>query len=328
MGVDWWLHDAVVDPTAAACQRLNLLTAELRADVTRVMAGVTRTPDSVRAVRGLMARARAVDDEITAWMRSLPDAWRAKTLCWQTHSEALPSAATTGTGGGDYAKAEVFPGRVDVYADCWTAAVWNMVRTARLVLMSVTLRCVAWVRSPVDYRTTPEYATAARTCVDTISDILASVPYHLGWHTRRRELFAGREPLSTFACGDEDGIKGLSGYFLTWPLACVMSQDFATDSRMSSIFELLVDRSAFGVVPGEANARFCPERAYIKGRLKYIGDELGVKYAHILSQVSPSFHPCSTSVSLTALAARSPPPLNAYPPRRARGQPLPHGTQL
>jgi len=28
-----------------------------------------------------------------------------------------------------------------------------------------------------------------------------------------------------------------------------------------------------------------PERDYIRGRLKHIGDRLGIKYAHILSQV-------------------------------------------
>ena len=34
------------------------------------------------------------------------------------------------------------------------------------------------------------------------------------------------------------------------------------------------------------------ERAYMKGRLKYIGDELGIKYAHILSQVRKT-HLCT-----------------------------------
>lgn len=225
MGVQWWLQDAVVDSTAAACQRLNLLTAELRAEVTRVMEGVVRTPDNVKRLQNLMSRAQAVDDEITAWMRSVPEPWQFRTLCWQTHNDVLPR------GSSDYSKAEVFPGRVDVYNDFWVAAVWNMARTTRLILMSVKVRCIAFVRSPMDYRTTPEYATAARSCVDTISDILASVPYHLGWHTKRKELFADQERVSSFPCGEEVGVKGLSGYFLTWPLACCMSQDYVTDTR-------------------------------------------------------------------------------------------------
>ncbi|KAL2024808.1 hypothetical protein VTK56DRAFT_5629 [Thermocarpiscus australiensis] len=253
MGVDWWIHDAVLDTTAATCQRLNLLTAELRAEATRIMTSAARTPETIKLVQDLMRRAQAVDREITAWMRSVPNGWQFKTLCWQDRHAALP-----GGSGSDYSQAEVFPGRVDVYNDFWIAAVWNMARTARLILMSITVRCAAWACSPVDYRTTPEYATAARCCVDMIADILASAPYHLGWHTKRTDLFSSQEEESSgFACGEDDAVKGLAAFFLTWPLACVMTQDYATDAQ----------------------------RAYVKGRLKYIGDELGIKYAHILSQL-------------------------------------------
>lgn len=213
------MHDAVIDPSAAETQRINLLTSELRAEVTRVMASVVRTPESVKVVQDLMCRAQALDRQVSVWMRSVPEAWRPRTVCWQLHN----------LGGSDHSRAEVFPGRVDVYTDLYIASVWNMMRTTRLVLMSIAVRCAAWVCSPVDYRTTPEYATAARSCVDTITDILASVPYHLGWHVKR-------EGSSGFACGEDSGMKGLAGYFLSWPLACVMSQDYATDARTSPFF--------------------------------------------------------------------------------------------
>lgn len=68
-----------------------------------------------------------------------------------------------------------------------------------------------------------------------------------------------------------------------------------------------------------------PERAYIKGRLKYIGDGLGIKYSHILSQVSQQHHHCVspvhtvTDLSLTAQAAPRPPAVHAHPVRRADG---------
>lgn len=232
MGVDWWLEDAVVDPTAAECQRLNLATGELRAEVNRVMARVARTPENVELVQGLMRRAQALDGEVAEWMRSVPAAWRFRTIGWQSDDQ----------GGVDYSKAEVFPGRVDGYGDFWIASLWNLARTTRLILMSLTVRCAAWVCSPLDYRTTPEYATAARTCRDTISDILASVPYHLGWHGRAEARVSGLEGPSDFACGDGQGMKGLAGYFLTWPLACVMTQDHATDARMSRPVPLRLQR--------------------------------------------------------------------------------------
>ncbi|KAK4124186.1 hypothetical protein N657DRAFT_644387 [Parathielavia appendiculata] len=253
MGADWWIQDAVVEPTATECQRLSLKAGELRADVTRVLGSAARTPENIELVQSLMRRAQALDKEVTVWMCSVPEAWRYRTLCWQSHNLAVPGDSSSSS---DYSKAEVFPGRVDVYNDFWVAAVWNSARTARLILMSIAVRCAAWVCSPVDYRTTPEYATAARLCVDTIADILASVPYHLGWHTKRRDFFRNEDG-TAFACGEEDGMKGLAGYFLTWPLACVMTQDYSTDAQ----------------------------RAYVRGRLHHIGDELGIKYAHIIAQL-------------------------------------------
>lgn len=269
MGAEWWLHDAVTDVSAAECQRINLKTSELRAEVNRIMTCVSRTPENIELMLALMRRAQQLDQEAAAWGKSLPDHWHYRTLCWEDN---VP--------GGDYARAEVFPGRVDVYADFWIASVWNMTRTARLILASVAVRCAAWACSPVDYRTTPEYATAARTGGDMITDIIASVPYHLGWHAKRKHLFDNKA-LSGFACGEEDGIKGLAGYFLTWPLACVMNQDYVSDAQ----------------------------RQWIVGRLRYIGDELGIRYAHILSQVSsirPSVAKDSTLTLYTQLQIRIP----------------------
>jgi len=223
-------------------------------------------------------------------MAALPENWLYKPLCWQ---DQLPDDG--------YADAEAFPGRVDVYPDFWIASVWNLARTARLILMSLTVRCAAWAVSPVDYRTTPEYATAARTACDTISDILASVPYHLGWHTKRGELFRGGEPVG-FACGDDHSMKGLAGYFLTWPLGCVMIQDYLTDAQ----------------------------RRWVMGRLKYIADDLGVKYAHILTQVGclAPFWGSSVVADLWAETASSARPLDADPARRHDGATVRHVPQL
>lgn len=245
MGVEWWINDAVKDEAATACQRINLKTSELRAEITRVMSTVARTPESIDLMFAMMRRAQSLDQEIVNWMKSTPASWQPKTTCWE---DKVPD--------GDYSKAHVFPGRVDVYSDFWIASMWNMARTTRLILASVTVRCAAWICSPVDYRTTPEFATASRTAVEVITDILASVPYHLGWQSKRKDHFDDNP--SGFACGDDNALKGLAGYFVTWSLSCVMSQDYATDAQ----------------------------RTYCRGRLRFIGGELGVRYAVILSQVS------------------------------------------
>ncbi|ORY60890.1 uncharacterized protein BCR38DRAFT_48670 [Pseudomassariella vexata] len=246
MGAEWWIDDAVKDETAAGCQRVLVKTAELRAEVTRLMNCMIRTPDNIEIMLNMIRRAQVVDQMAVSWMKNAPEIWQYKTVAWEDH---VPN--------GDYAKAEVFPGRVDLYTDFWIASVWNMARTSRLILASIIVRCAAWVCSPVDYRTTPEYATAARTCVDTITDIVASVPYHLGWHLNKQRILQ-KANLGRFACGHEDSQKGLAGYFLTWPLAVMNNQDYTTDAQ----------------------------RQWVHGRLKYIADELGVKYAHILAQLS------------------------------------------
>ena len=248
MGVEWWISDAVSNESAAKCQRLAIKTGELRAEVTRLMNSLPRTPDNIERMLDMIRRAQMVDAEIVSWQENVPESWKFKTVAWE---DSVPN--------GDYAKADVYPGKVDMYTDFYVASVWNLTRTSRLILASVIVRCAAWCCSPVDYRTTPEYATAARTCVDTITDIIASVPYHLGWHLKRKDVLQ-KAQLSGFACGQDDHTKGLAGYFLTWPLACVNGQDYCTDTQ----------------------------RQWLFGRLKYIGDVMGVKYAHVLMQVSPT----------------------------------------
>ncbi|KAK3384787.1 hypothetical protein B0H63DRAFT_395492 [Podospora didyma] len=259
MGVDWWLRDAVSDTHAAECQRLNLQTCELRAEITHLMESATRTPDNLDKMVDLMRRAQGLDHAVTEWMASVPENWHWRTKYFPEPPGDSGSKQRRGVPREDYiTTVEVFPGgRVDLYSDLWIASVWNLARTARLVLMSITVRCAAWICSPVDYRTTLEYATASRACVEVISDIIASVPYHLGWQEWEQRM--GHDDLSTseFACGQNDSIKGLAGYFLTWPLACVMAQDYTTDNQ----------------------------RLWVRGRLKRIGDELGIRYAHILLQL-------------------------------------------
>ncbi|KAI1773752.1 hypothetical protein F4818DRAFT_100617 [Hypoxylon cercidicola] len=252
MGAEWWIVDAVRDSTAAKCHRLMIKTGELRAEVTRLMNNMARTPGNIEIMLDMIRKVQTVDQEVVSWMRNVPTEWQFVTVAWEDH---VPN--------GDYSKAEVFPGRIDMYGDFYIASVWNTARTARLILASLVVRCAAWVCSPVDYRTTPEYATAARTCVDTITDIIASVPYHLGWHLNKPHILAKAQlpDGSSFACGDEHHVRSLAGYFLTWPLTCLNSQDYTTDAQ----------------------------RAWIYGRLAFIGNELGVKYAHILRQLQIRF---------------------------------------
>ncbi|PHH67650.1 hypothetical protein CDD82_1244 [Ophiocordyceps australis] len=246
MGTDWWMNDTVRDQNAADCQRLNIIVGGLRAEANELLTLATRSSEYVEKIMDMIKRCQAHDVACASWSDHLPDYFKWKTVAWEDN---VPH--------GDYKKADVYPGRVDAYQDTWILSVWNMMRCSRLLLASIIVRCAAWLSSPVDYRTTPEYAAAARTCVDTITDIIASVPWQLGWLSKRQDLLE-RCSLSSFECGQEDAPKGLGGYFLTWPLACIHGQDYLTDSQ----------------------------RTWVQGRLEFIGSRLGVRYAHMLTQLN------------------------------------------
>lgn len=136
---------------------------------------------------------------------------------------------------------------------------WNHSRISRLFLAGMVVRCAAWVCSPVDYRTTPEYATSARIGVDMVTDIIASVPFLLGWRVDDNgQLKAG--DLSGFTSGQDNitSSKALGGFFLTWPLFCAVCSDYATDSQ----------------------------RQWIKGRMNLISDVMGMNQAKTIGSVS------------------------------------------
>ncbi|KJZ72389.1 hypothetical protein HIM_08192 [Hirsutella minnesotensis 3608] len=246
MGADWWMNDTIRDEHASECQRLNIIIGELRAEANRLLAAPTRSVDHVEKVSALMTRCKVHDQACADWATNLPEYFLPKTVAWENR---VPHK--------DYTKAEVYPGRVDAYQDLWVTSIWNMMRCSRMVLASIIVRCAAWVSAPVDYRTTPEYATAARTCANAIVDTIASIPYQLGWFAKRRELL-DQANFSTFGCGEEDAQKGLGGYFVTWPLSCIYGQDYITDSQ----------------------------RLWVQGRLEFIGTQLGVRYAHMLTEVN------------------------------------------
>ncbi|KAI0190734.1 hypothetical protein EV127DRAFT_79516 [Xylaria flabelliformis] len=246
MGAEWWLDNTTFSKTAVVVQRLMIKSSEIRAEAIRLIDSLTKSPENIELMLDVIRKAQAVDQEVVAWQESLPEDWHLKTVAWE---DSVMN--------GDCAKAEVFPGRVDVYSDVWIGTVCNSARALRLILQSMSVRCAAWVCAPVDYRTTPEYATAASVCRDAITDIIASVPYFLGWHLRRKEVSHIKTNFGTFPCGEEDTAKGLAGYLITWPLTCVISQDYATDAQ----------------------------RAWVVGRLRKIGNELGVKYALAMCQL-------------------------------------------
>lgn len=157
-------------------------------------------------------------------------------------------------------ESEVYPGRIDTFPDVWIANVWTLLRVTRLFVSGAVVRCAAWLNTSVDYRTTPEYAAAAKLGTDAVNDIIAGIPYHLGWK-------ANKGPLKRFAVAGDDCFafgnnqntpRALGAYLCTWPVFGAYCSDFATDAQ----------------------------RTWLRGRLKYITDVMGINQAGTLALVS------------------------------------------
>ncbi|KAK3898523.1 white-opaque regulator 1 [Staphylotrichum tortipilum] len=247
-GVDWWMSVGDTGSLFASCQRFALGYSGLRTEVNGLLSNAARSPEFIAQARQLTERVRRMDGDIASWLASIPAQLRFKTVCW------VPESQTGILEGNAYDQADVYPGRVDVYPDFVTAMAWNVGRVSRLILASLDIRLAAWIHAPADYRTTPEYENARRICEHTISEIIASVPYHLGWRSRDQTL--GPSELSGFACGEEGTPKALPALFLIWSLTCVKNHDICTEDQ----------------------------RAWVKGRLKFIATEIGLKYAHIVNE--------------------------------------------
>ncbi|UNI24243.1 hypothetical protein JDV02_010006 [Purpureocillium takamizusanense] len=246
LDVNWWVDDNPNSEYGVQFLRLSSRTSELKNETNHLLATVHKTPENTERMKKAMEKCQDLDKEIVEWLEELPESFRWKTVAWEDYNPKC-----------DYSKAEAFPGRIDMYADLWVVNLWNVMRCMRIVLASLIVRFTAWTISPADYRTTPEYAAGARVCVEAIADIIASVPYQLGWFAKHQDL-RERAQLSGFACGEDDAEKGLAGYFLLWPLTCIQGQDCLTDAQ----------------------------RIWVKGRLKCIGNQVGVRYGNMLSQLN------------------------------------------
>ncbi|KAK0741925.1 hypothetical protein B0T21DRAFT_360364 [Apiosordaria backusii] len=254
-GTDWWMSGAENRTFLATSQHLALKYADLRTESNRLLAGHGKSPQTIDQIHQIIKKAQALDREIVRWQTSVPKQFCFQTLCWVWEDDIGLYK------GGNYGRIEVFPGRVDVYPDFVTASAWNLSRVSRLLLAALTIRLTAYTCSPADYRTTPGFDISRKICEETISEILASVPYHFGWHLKRTDNPNTNSGISGFACGDEGPSKGLPAYLLIWPLTCVKNHDITTEEQ----------------------------RAWAKGRLRAIADGVGLKYARIVNDVEIRF---------------------------------------
>ncbi|OAA36308.1 negative acting factor [Metarhizium rileyi] len=245
-GYTWCTTDSTYDDYASQCEKFCVRTTELNAHVSKLLASISRTPKDTDRVKDVIRQCNSLDQDYVRWTEAVPEDFRWETIDWQVY---VPHD--------DYANADVFPGRVDVYADTWIAIVWTMARWSRIILSSVLVRATAWLHLPKDYRSTQEYATAARLCTETITDMIASVPYQLGYiHSSKNP--SGKPRQSRDKQGDSTVQRSMAAVLLAWALNGLQNQDHVTEAQ----------------------------RVWIKGRLNVIGTRVGIGYGTLLAKLN------------------------------------------
>ncbi|KFY43072.1 hypothetical protein V495_04181 [Pseudogymnoascus sp. VKM F-4514 (FW-929)] len=245
--IDLWRSDDEEGDIREVVNRLVLQAAELRYEINGLMTLAARTPENVSKVNDAMQRSWDMERKFQEWIANLPDGLRFTTVAWV---ESISSDQLLDS--------EVYPGKIDTFPDVWIANVWTLLRVTRLFVSGAVVRCAAWLNTSVDYRTTTEYAEAARLGTDAVNDIIAGIPYHLGWKANRegsskRFAVAGD---NCFAFGDNQNTpRALGAYLSTWPIFSAYCSDFATDAQ----------------------------RTWLRGRLHYITDVMGINQAGTLA---------------------------------------------
>lgn len=250
MGVNWWLPEAEnCDPFGARFQRFSLEVSDLRAEVTRLMGILSRNNDGLDIMLEMLRKCQDMDSRIGSWLEHLPAENQPIPLYWD--DSVIPREQIK--------YSAVFPGRVDGYRDIITASLWNGTRATRIILGSLIVRVAAWICSPADYRSTPEYATALRIIKTSISDVISSVPFMLS--TLTVDSSSGQDALAgNFLCGADQQAKMVGGLMVSWPLSTIKTCDFTTDEQ----------------------------REWTVSRLQFVAQDLGIRYANSLADVSPT----------------------------------------
>lgn len=247
-GADWWLRENELgDPTGTRFQRFALEISDLRGEVTRLMTVLPHNDTGIDHMLEMLTKIHNLDRQIAQWVDNLPAEYQPITLCWEPDSGNQLAISETA----------VFPGRVDIYHDLVSASMLNGMRAARIILASILIRCAAWICSPADYRSTPEYTTAVNIIRTNISEILSSVPFMLSTFSANAQQASQRVVAGSFLCGADEQAKMVGGLMVSWPLSTVRTCDFSTDEQ----------------------------RSWAIGRLNYIANDLGIKYASTLAKV-------------------------------------------
>lgn len=148
------------------------------------------------------------------------------------------------------------------HSDLWVSSMWNSYRSCRLFAHGILLECIETWRTSENDKWLLNRSHSIRVIQEMVNEICASVPFHLDPQKLQALNNIPDQSLPNVPCGDgfNQSSKALGGYLIMWPLFLAASMDYIPDQQ----------------------------RKWIRDQLMYVGNELGIKQATVLSSVSIS----------------------------------------
>ncbi|OAA61361.1 Fungal transcriptional regulatory protein [Cordyceps fumosorosea ARSEF 2679] len=213
---EWWGKGTFKDKYALVGLHLSTLTTEVRHQLDNLLDLEYATLDDFDQLSAIMKKCQVLEAHCRGWPDTLPEYFKFNIAAWISHPPTDP------------AKSEALFGPVHSYSDPWVGAIWNMVRTSRLILLTSILRCSALIHERTDVKTLPEYPDVAKLCIDVIHEAIAGVPYQLGWFKNRTALLP---TMPSYACGQNGAQSTLAAFTAMFPLTSIRDHELATDEQ-------------------------------------------------------------------------------------------------
>ncbi|KAJ0119754.1 hypothetical protein J7T55_013958 [Diaporthe amygdali] len=143
-----------------------------------------------------------------------------------------------------------------VYPDWWTATRWLNKYAFRLLICHIIADVSAWLAESTEPWPQNLGTSASETAKEDIKNIIASIPYLCSWRGMAKDPPKGAHS----PCGSDDAgsVEGITNLMVIWPLVLAAESQFVTPEQ----------------------------RDYVQGRLKWIGQNMGVKHAAVVSENS------------------------------------------
>ena len=184
-----------------------------------------RTPETTDLVIDLLNLSYDLQNELSGWDLNLPARLGYKSVFCATNP-LIPMTKLES----DLLGSETWrPGPVHIYQDVQIASIRNNNRVSQLLCSSVAIDCLEWL-GPESYQDDRRFKAAAYRVRYLVDDIIASVPFHLGYRLAEGGSTDGLSPQVPVGL-HRNAMSATGGYFLVYPLYISSQMDEIPESQ-------------------------------------------------------------------------------------------------